>query len=561
MAIFTGTINKLKNNFHNHWPLITALTVLWITIAFILIVTLKMNYNHFTYALDDAYIHMSIAKNFALHGVWGVTKYEFSSSASSLLWPLLLSAIYFVTGTNDLIPVILNIILGTVTIIIVYYILKSFKIPPIYNLMVLIGVIFFTPIPSLIFMGMEHILQIILTIIFVYISAQNLTNKTPKLLYYYLLPLLAILLAMVRYESLILIFIVAFLFMLKRRFVYSLSIMGLSFLPIAIYGVISISNGWSFLPNSLILKSSFINSIPNISLNELGSTIYSILIPDEFSHIIVNLVAFISAFIILTMALLLFREKNTIWEAPIIWLILTGTLIFTHLIFIDNNWLLRYTSYLVVMGLIAITIGLYNYMPKNLSFNSNKSNKLNNKSIPKYMGIVLILLLLLSPFGVKAYDLLIVPQSTNDIYQQQYQMALFLGEYYQNDSIAANDIGAINYFTDIKCLDLVGLSSNDIAQSHKTNTFNAQKLNSIANQHQVKIAIIYDQWWDGNIPSNWIKVGEWTTPHYLILGNDTISFYATSPEFAAELIKNLRAFSSRLPKEIKQNGIYTTANN
>lgn len=110
---------------------------------------MKTNYNHFTYALDDAYIHMSIAKNFALHGVWGVTKYEFSSSASSLLWPLLLSAIYFVTGANDLIPVILNIILGTVTIIIVYYILKSFKIPPIYNLMVLIGVIFLPLSPLL----------------------------------------------------------------------------------------------------------------------------------------------------------------------------------------------------------------------------------------------------------------------------------------------------------------------------------------------------------------------------------------------------------------------------
>lgn len=555
MAIFMRTINNAKNNFKHHWPLITALVILWITIAFILIVTVKMNYNHFAYALDDAYIHMSIAKNFALNGVWGVTKYEFSSSASSLLWPLLLSGIYLVTGANDLIPFILNIILGTIAIIIVYYILRSFKIPPIYNLMVLIGVIFFTPLPSLIFMGMEHILQIILIIIFVYLSAEILANETPKPRYYYVLPVLAVLLTMVRYESLILIFIVATLFMLKRRFAYSLLIMGLAFLPLAIYGVISMANGWSFLPNSLILKSSFINSIPDISFHELGSTIYSILIPEELSHIIVNFAAFISAFIILTTAMLHFKRKNTIWESSIIWLLLTGLLILIQLIFIDNNWLLRYTSYLVVMGLIAITIGLYDYLPKNSSFNSD------NKSILKYIGIALILLLLLSPFGVKAYDLLIVPQSTNDIYEQQYQMALFLREYYQNDSIAANDIGAINYFADIKCLDLVGLSSNDIAQAHKTNTFNAQKLDSIANQHQVKIAIVYDQWWDGNIPSNWIKVGEWTTPHYLILGNDTISFYATSPQYAAELIKNLRAFSSRLPKEIKQNGIYTKINN
>ncbi|HTX61076.1 MAG TPA: hypothetical protein VMC48_02100, partial [Methanobacterium sp.] len=111
-----------------------------------------------------------------------------------------------------------------------------------------------------------------------------------------------------------------------------------------------------------------------------------------------------------------------------------------------------------------------------------------------------------------------------------------------------------------KCLDLVGLSSNDVAQAHETNTFSAPELNNLANQHQVKIAIIYDKWWIGDIPSNWIKVGEWTTPHSVILGSNTVSFYATSPEYAAELIQNLRSFSSRLPKDIKQNGIYTNTN-
>jgi hypothetical protein len=43
-----------------------------------------MNGGSFTYALDDAYIHLAMAKNFPL-GVWGTTRYEFSSSSSSLL--------------------------------------------------------------------------------------------------------------------------------------------------------------------------------------------------------------------------------------------------------------------------------------------------------------------------------------------------------------------------------------------------------------------------------------------------------------------------------------------
>jgi hypothetical protein len=259
----------------------------------------------------------------------------------------------------------------------------------------------------------------------------------------------------------------------------------------------------------------------------------------------------IFALILLSIATFRFKKSKTIWEVPTIWLILSGLLIIIQLIFINNDWILRYTSYLIVMGLIALILGVYDYLPKKFSF------KFNKKSIPKYLGISLIVILLLSPFAFKTYYLTIIPQSTNNIYEQQYQMASFLSEYYPNGSIAANDIGAINYFTNIECLDLVGLSSNDVAQAHENNTFNAQELNNLANQHHVQIAIIYEEWWVGDIPSNWIKVGEWTTPHDVILGNDTVSFYATSPQYETELIENLKSFSPQLPKDIKQNGLYT----
>jgi len=535
--------------FHRHWPLVTALSILWVITLLFLVVSLKLNQGHFVYGLDDAYIHMSIAKNFALHGVWGVTPYGFSSSSSSLLWTLLLSFIYYIIGVNVFVPFILNIILGTITIFLVYYILRFYRIIPIYNLMVLFGVIFFAPIPYLIFIGMEHILQIILVISFVFLSVQILTSSSIRPLNYYLLLILTVPLAMVRYESLILIFFIAFLFILKKKFTYSFPIIALAIIPLAVYGVISVLNGWSFLPNSVILKSYFTNTITTTSINYL-SYFYSIL-PDTISTIITYLLAMIFALILLSIATFRFKKSKTIWEVPTIWLILSGLLIIIQLIFINNDWILRYTSYLIVMGLIALILGVYDYLPKKFSF------KFNKKSIPKYLGISLIVILLLSPFAVKTYYLTIIPQSTNNIYEQQYQMASFLSEYYPNGSIAANDIGAINYFTNIECLDLVGLSSNDVAQAHENNTFNAQELNNLANQHHVQIAIIYEEWWVGDIPSNWIKVGEWTTPHDVILGNDTVSFYATSPQYETELIENLKSFSPQLPKDIKQNGLYT----
>jgi hypothetical protein len=38
------------------------------------------------------------------------------------------------------------------------------------------------------------------------------------------------------------------------------------------------------------------------------------------------------------------------------------------------------------------------------------------------------------------------PKATTNIYEQQYQMGLFIKEFYENKSIVANDIGAINFF-------------------------------------------------------------------------------------------------------------------
>ena len=46
-------MNKLITVFQRHWPLITALIILWVTIILLLDISLKMNQGHFIYGLDD----------------------------------------------------------------------------------------------------------------------------------------------------------------------------------------------------------------------------------------------------------------------------------------------------------------------------------------------------------------------------------------------------------------------------------------------------------------------------------------------------------------------------
>src|SRR5688572_5305419 len=106
-----------------HWPLFAAAGLLLVIFTVQLTLSIRKNEGHFVYALDDPYIHMAIARNFARHGVWGVTRYEFSSSTSSLLWTLLLAAAYLVTS-SAYVPLVFNIACAIFLLAIAYFILE-----------------------------------------------------------------------------------------------------------------------------------------------------------------------------------------------------------------------------------------------------------------------------------------------------------------------------------------------------------------------------------------------------------------------------------------------------
>jgi len=160
-----------------HWPLIAALLVFWGTVALVLSSSVNSNDGHLIYALDDPYIHMSIAKNFAQKGVWGVTEYEFSSSDSSISWIILLSLTYAIAGVNEITPFILNLMSGTLFIALLYVCLSEHGLSRSFTFIVLFLTIFVSPLPSTVFIGMEHIFHALITLMFVTQSARILADE------------------------------------------------------------------------------------------------------------------------------------------------------------------------------------------------------------------------------------------------------------------------------------------------------------------------------------------------------------------------------------------------
>ena len=534
--------SSIGNFIWGQLPLITSMVILWTIIAILLVISIKQNQGRIVYAIDDAYIHMAIAKNFAQNGVWGITKYGFSSSSSSIFYTLLISVIYLLTGVNEVTPFILNVIFATLTIFLVFIIVRRFEFNSFWSFIVLLSIIFFTPLPALIFSGMEHTLQILLTIPFVYLSANILSKKKSTIIELTFLIILAFFITATRYEGLFLILVVSTLFFIKKKWFYSIFLLTSGIVPLAIYGIISISNGWFFLPNSVLLKSNVL-LYPGIT----GFLFHFVAQIIKNPHILILLCA--------TLVLLIYQYKKqkTFWKDTTIMLIIFIATTLLHMIFARTGWFFRYEAYLVALGIVVISINLNEYFLEKLSINFDKSLLL------KKVLIILVIIIIIFPLAQRGLNsLIITPQATNNIYDQQYQMGLFLKQYYFGENVAANDIGAIDYFGEIRLLDLDGLGSLEVAKAKIGGIYDTKEISDLASQKDVKIALVYDQWYNkyGGLPPNWIKVGEWKIQNNVVTGGDTVSFYALSFEEEKKLIENLQIFSSTMPKDIIQTGKY-----
>ena len=149
-----------------------------------------------------------------------------------------------------------------------------------------------------------------------------------------------------------------------------------------------------------------------------------------------------------------------------------------------------------------------------------------------------------------------VPQCTTNIYQQQYQMALFIRKYYQGSSVALNDIGAVNELADIHLLDLWGLASLQVAKARRNNQYGAEEIAGFADQRESGSPSSTTPGSALPVPSTWVRLGTWTIRNNLVAGSDTVSIYAVQRDEVPYLAQCLRDFYRQLPADVIQRGPY-----
>jgi hypothetical protein len=535
----------LSSVFLKHWPVIASVCVLLITSGVLTIVSMHRNQGHLIYALDDAYIHMAIAKNLVEHSVWGITRYEFSSASSSIGWTLLLALDYALFGVNEFAPLLLNLLSAIFVLVAAYLILRRHSVRPANTFLVLLAVIFLTPLPPLMLTGMEHCLQTGLTLLAAFLSAQLICGTAsggPRREYYALL-VLAPLLTGIRFEGMFLAFVITLFLLRQEGWIRALGFGTSALLPVFVFSIISYRHGWPLLPTSVLLKStSHLTSPSRFAVSLVTSAVTN-------SRWAPHLPALLVGIGLLGYLGRCGRQEGEAGTRVMAAIFAATTVL--HLAFAAVGWFYRYEAYLVALGTLVAACQMAEIIPQH----GRSLRSADNGRLMLYTAFLFLLWLLAVPLLSRGKSALKqVVQATTNIFEQQYQMALFFRDYYPRSAIAINDIGAVNFFADIRCLDLRGLGSRAVAEAALHNAYTTDEIRRLTIKYRVEVAILYDSWFApiGGLPQHWAKVAQWTIPNNVIAGSDTVSIYAVNVEHAGILIQRLREFAPRLPRDIRQ---------
>jgi hypothetical protein len=561
-------IAGIEDDLPAQWPRVRLVTVLslaslLVALAALVGAALVLNRGTFVYALDDAYIHLAMAKTLALDGTYGLVAGQYESASSSPGWTALLAALTRIApSANEWFPLIVNG-LASCAVVACFAVQPLFaqgrRLVSVWLVAALLPIALYLPV--LVLMGMEHALHtllVLLVLLQLQHGAAGSVKRRRLALYCGSIGLATLL----RFETAFVAAGCAAALVAvgwgqardrhsrARVVFYAIASVASAAVPIAALGALNLVHGQYFLPNSVLAKSSVADSAG--SLGQVADNFASNVSADPM------LLMLLAA-----LALALFfgnRRPPGRWTAPLIAVLIAGLL---HLLLATTGWFDRYQAYLIAAGMFVLL--------------GRASELLTVRSL-RLAGVALLAALILVP-ALKYRNTLFAPLASNNTYSQQYQLGRFFAGAYAHRAVAANDIGALSFLHPGRVIDLIGLADNRLLRLRLAARMDAHALASVGRRERVAAVAVYDclfhrvsrdplagapcgrpssQERAAALPDSWTKVGQWTDTRKRVYGlDDTVSFYAPRGSLAKELARQLRAFVRRLPPWISTRLYYS----
>ena len=524
MSYFLTKVTLLRTTQPGLIPRAAGLFFLFLLIGVELLKILDINDGMFVYTLDDPYIHLALAENI-LRGHYGINLNEFSAPSSSVLWPFILAPVSW----SPISPLILNTLCAigvTLTFCnIIEFSTREIDTPyhEAIKSILLILFILCTNLVGLVFIGMEHTLQVFVVALIAYgLLLESRTSVVRR----WLFP--AIVLApLVRYECLA-ISAAAILYLAvrgHRKPAAAAASLTISFL--AGFSFFLLAHDLGYVPTSVDAKL--------IPLGE-DATLFSILRTQMIIQLqrqgVIILVGGYIAYALLVISRYLGEESLRQI------LLLTVVAVLLHFLFGKTNWYNRYEIYLWTFLLINIF-----YAAARIFTIKRGSVISGKKSIALLTGLSCLLIIASWPYLTA---LTTIPLASTNVYQQQYQMSRFVSEYYQGP-VAVNDIGYVSYKNDFYVLDFWGLASAESLQNRRDES-DTQWMIGMLDERNIELVMMYD-FLIAESQEGFLPLGE------LILGNervtpagDRVSFYATENSDIDTIQTLLGQFAQSLPE-------------
>lgn len=533
------------------------------TLAAVLLVALTVSVRHviqshtggvFTYPLDDAYIHLAMARSIADHGVYGVTPDAFSATSSSIVWPHLIAFFMKIVksaGARTELPLWLNVASGIGLLFAADFAIKRvigeararFQ-ALFFRALWLVLVVVCTPLVTLVSTGMEHTLHAALTVA---ILGFVMTIPTPTARAFRILVALVIAAALVRYEALAL--LPCLLLRYRKEGLRRLGALSAAAVaPPLLFGLYLKAHGALLLPNSVVLKGRHLHI-------KTAGDVFDFFIHDFAERAAAEPHLPVVLALLSLSVLALFSRSDEQGRAVRFGSIASLFVFWAHVQFASFGWFYRYEGYLMALAMVQIAATAAALV--RWETDPESPLPIKQRIVRNFAFVLGTALALVVPLrrGFQATN--IIPLGSTNIYEQQVQSARFVEKHFAGQTVALNDIGAVAYFSTSPIVDLVGLASFDVAKAKKFDilvpleTEDVRKLTSKA-----KLAIVYDGWFKDNLPEEWLRVARWTIEFNAVCAEPSVSVYITDKLALPNVLAALRSFAPSLPPSVHQEGLY-----
>ena len=507
---------------------------------------LNINQGKLIYAIDDAYIHLAIARNLIENHTFCSSGESFCSVSSSALWPFLVAGLALLPIEMTWIPLILNV-LGGVVLVFLFYRIARIMVGPPGSVLIAIAAIFVSLTPGMTLIGMEHVWHQAMVLgfalaMFFFLERENNT-KLHQIIPVALLGLLA---SSIRLESLFVVLIAGFFLFAKKRFLQPILLGAISAVPLAVQAVNQIMHGEMFLSNSILIKA-------------IASEMYDSVWMDRWYRILFNLDQGDSLKYMFLAALVLFlvyylRRKlidKSSYRQGMYWLLLFIGSTVLHETLSVCDFVYRHESYLLSLGNVSLFFAALSFVSATIPSGSAKQASM----------ILAACLVIFLPTNKLAYNhIQKMTMGTANIHDQQYQMGRFVDRYYRGKGVALNDIGYVSYLarqTDI--LDLVGLANHEVVKVRVKDQYTKEYIDKLTREAGIDLALLYEPWWGdpGLLPENWRKIASWEISHNVVCSYHTVAFFSLRRELDTKLLYQIMEFIPELPGRVKMEIFYS----